>query len=834
MAKLPSETDIGRVLYRPSSGDIRIRTPDFSPIARGGEALAGGIRSFAAAQEDVDDYETRKALLDFKLQTEMELEETSREMAPGGSGFTRSWLDTYRKQARQFVGKDDTNIPASQRGKVGLLLKQHEVSLAERAQRYEMAERDREHVAGLDDQLGRLMDVVGASPTRRDEMAREGRRQIELSRIPAAEKHRLVKRYEKNLDKTQATARIMGIETPEDLDAFAKELRLDQEDIPVKARVGAVSAKYESSGRGVGLVSSGKNDPGGPSYGVHQLSSKDSMPAFLGSPEGSPYADRFGDAQPGTREFNRVYREIAREDPEGFAGAQYAFYHRTHYEPLLDHARARGVNVEDRGVQEALFSMAIQHGGARKIVDAIKAGGSTEDQIRALYEARAKYVAGLDLHPSTKASVLNRYAKEVRDAVRLAGTTAEDEAEPDSTRPYPNLSLMERRTIYGQAQTAFKERQKELGAIAAREQVAGWLAGDLPFNPMSKDGRKLLDDTLATSDIGTKIFDGDLTATSQGVALSQQLRYAPQPVAEGITGLIRSGDTGKMALGYSAVVNLIHRAPNALDQAPGHEQIVKDALKFQLYTNRYGGPAEALKRMAEDADPEKQRLRKITSEDANKFVKDEISEDTIRREMSRGTLGDWWNRPDVAQNFEQRALMLGEYKDMARREFELTGDKELAIKLATQQFQKRHGVSDLLSKRVMAYPPERFWPPVGGTYDYMEKDIKAVVGEFGPDADESSIGLKFAGFGVDGKPSYWITWRREDGRLEMSPRPWVPGFEEADRAADEEWLERRREQIGTSDSRQDDAVRLRQMREMRERQQEMLRSIPDSTPENDN
>lgn len=834
MARMPSAEDLGRVLYRPSSGDIRIREPDFSPIARGADALARGVKGAIGAQlesqADVDDYETRKALLDFKLQTEMELEEASREMAPGGSGFTQSWLDTYRKRAKQFVGKDDANIPASQRGKVGLLLKQHEVALAERAQRYEIAERDREHVAGLDDQLGRLADVVGANPSRRDEMAREGRRQIELSRIPAAEKHRLIKRYEKNLDKTQATARIMAIETPEDLDAFAKELRLDQEDIPAKSRVGAVSAKYESSGRGVGFVSTGKNDPGGPSYGVHQLSSKDSMPAFLQSPEGSPYAARFGDLQPGTREFNRVYREIAREDPEGFAGAQYAFYHRTHYEPLLEHARAKGLDVEDRGVQEALFSMAIQHGGARKIVDAIKAGGSAEDQIRALYEARAKYVAGLDLHPSTKAAVINRYAKEVRDAVRLAGTTAEDEAEPDPSRPYPNLSLMERKTLYGQAQAAFKERQKELAAIAAREQVAGWLAGDLPFNPMSKDGRKLLDDTLAQSDIGQKIFEGDLTAASQGVALSQQLRYAPQPIAEGITGLIRSGDTAKMALGYSAVVNLIHQVPNALDHVSGHESLVRDALKFQLYTNRYGGPSEALARMAEDADPEKQRLRKITAEDANKLIKDEISEDTLRREMSRGTLGDWWNRPDLPVPFEQRTLMLGEFKEMVRREYETTGDKELAIKLATQQFQKRHGVSEVLGKRVMAYPPERFWPPVGGSYEYMAKDIKSVVTEFGPDADEDTIDLKFAGFGLDGKPTYWITWKREDGRLDMAPRPWVPGFEESDKASDEEWIERRREMLGTSDSRQDDAVRRRQIREMQERQNEMLRSIP----ENDN
>lgn len=199
--------------------------------------------------------------------------------------------------------------------------------------------------------------------------------------------------------------------------------------------LGAVSARYESGGRGVGFISSGRGDPGGQSYGVHQLSGAYSMGAFLRSDEGKPYAQTFAGSSPATDRFNQIYRQVSARDPQGFAAAQKAFYTRTHYEPVRETAAKLGFDVNDRGVQEALFSMGVQHGKARDIVArAAKsgdAGGNPQAQIKALYEARSRYVAGLrTLPPATKRSVLNRYKSEVRDALRLAGSSAEPDAAP--------------------------------------------------------------------------------------------------------------------------------------------------------------------------------------------------------------------------------------------------------------------------------------------------------------------------------------------------------------------------------------------------------------------
>jgi hypothetical protein len=148
------------------------------------------------------------------------------------------------------------------------------------------------------------------------------------------------------------------------------------------------------------------------------------MRDFVVSPEAEQYADDFAGLTPGTAAFNRVYKRVAARDPEGLAAAEKAYYTRTHYEPVLRHAAGLGFDTQDRGVQEALFSISVQHGGAKRIVSraARMAGATPQEQIKALYAARTRYVRGVRLPAETRAGVLNRYRHEVHDALALAST----------------------------------------------------------------------------------------------------------------------------------------------------------------------------------------------------------------------------------------------------------------------------------------------------------------------------------------------------------------------------------------------------------------------------
>lgn len=346
-----------------------------------------------------------------------------------------------------------------------------------------------------------------------------------------------------------------------------------------------------------------------------------------------------------------------------------------------------------------------------------------------------------------------------------------------------------------------KIREASQKAIAQREAmqlVTGWVAGEIPFNPVSTSGKKLLDDTLAQSDLQQQIFAGDDAAIVRGVGLSQTLRYAPKEVSQGVFGLVRSGDPEKMHRGYQAVLSVIDKAPNAFDGQSGGDEIVKEAIKFRHYADLYGGPGNAMTKMAEDKSPEVQRARKAVNEKDLKTHVDGITDATISEQMNRGfsnsaTWSEWWSGPSTPANYLQRTAMVEDYKTLFKRHYEMTGDNELSHKMATFDFGHKYGVTSIFGGgQVMAYPPENFYPPVNGSHEYMAKDLMREALTYGPDAVEGSHGLQFQGFDPKtGKPQYWITWKKEDGRIGMSPRPWVPGYDEAEQEDAAKWAKER-------------------------------------------
>jgi hypothetical protein len=204
--------------------------------------------------------------------------------------------------------------------------------------------------------------------------------------------------------------------------------------------LGSASRPYESGARGVHTISSGKGDKGGVSYGEHQLSTKTGMmSAYLKSEEGKQFAHHFQGMRPGSRPFNEAYKRVAVSDPEAFAKSQHEYIKKTLYDPLEQHAKKLGFNTEHPAMKEALFSMGVQHGGAKRIVSKVKsaAGSAIEDQINALYNAREKY---------TKHKFSERYSQEKKDVLALAKPAPKVETAPPKesmtakiTKPFRDL-----------------------------------------------------------------------------------------------------------------------------------------------------------------------------------------------------------------------------------------------------------------------------------------------------------------------------------------------------------------------------------------------------------
>jgi hypothetical protein len=152
-------------------------------------------------------------------------------MEPGGTGFVDSWDRSFKRAAREFVGKEDANIPESQRGKVGLLLKQHEVQLRERALRAEEAERDRFEIEGLAQSLESRKTAVASAP---DDLPRYKAEALDLidqnPRLSPVAKAKLRKEFLPGLVEESYRGRAARAKTPDEYKAILDELKPDMPD----------------------------------------------------------------------------------------------------------------------------------------------------------------------------------------------------------------------------------------------------------------------------------------------------------------------------------------------------------------------------------------------------------------------------------------------------------------------------------------------------------------------------------------------------------------------------------------------------------------------------
>jgi hypothetical protein len=192
------------------------------------------------------------------------------------------------------------------------------------------------------------------------------------------------------------------------------------------AGLGSTSAKYESGNRGVMAISSGKGDPGGASYGKYQLASKTgTLQRYL---KDSGYDKQFAGLAPGSKEFNAKWRELGKSDPK-FAESQHDFIKKTHYDPAAKYAASLGFNMNNRGMQDAVWSASVQHGGVKRLLAMAAATPgwaqmSDEQKLRTFYSVRAQYATNAmrrnKASASQIASVQKRYQSEVNDALALS------------------------------------------------------------------------------------------------------------------------------------------------------------------------------------------------------------------------------------------------------------------------------------------------------------------------------------------------------------------------------------------------------------------------------
>lgn len=163
------------------------------------------------------------------------------------------------------------------------------------------------------------------------------------------------------------------------------------------ANIDRLSAKYETRGD-ASTISSGKNDPGGKSYGKHQLSSKrGAVQAFLEQYQ-NEHEESFAGLAVGSDAFDAKWKEMSKQ--EEFVKAQDHFVFKKYFKPVRKIADTVQI-LDTEAINMVLYSLGVNHGasGASEIVghaaETLKSIGKLDDQeatVICLYNCRKEYI----------------------------------------------------------------------------------------------------------------------------------------------------------------------------------------------------------------------------------------------------------------------------------------------------------------------------------------------------------------------------------------------------------------------------------------------------------
>ena len=180
--------------------------------------------------------------------------------------------------------------------------------------------------------------------------------------------------------------------------------------------LGHISRKYESGSFGPGAISNIPGDPGGKSYGIYQFSlNKGILSRFV---DKTKFIQLKGYVL-GSSEFDTYWKQCAKDSD--FELEQEEFAVQLYFVPIRNYADK--YNFPDiEPINEALFSIAIQHGRWKQLIDKtaeISCVNNVTGLLCNLYSTRTDYVKSLALPNQIKKNIVNRYIHELQDVLAL-------------------------------------------------------------------------------------------------------------------------------------------------------------------------------------------------------------------------------------------------------------------------------------------------------------------------------------------------------------------------------------------------------------------------------
>lgn len=672
-------------------------------------------------RHEIDDFQRKKGWLDFEGQFAQKEIEAQTNLQPGAAGYTESMLIQFNKDAGKFIER----LPASARAKAKLDVANLRNRYLNRFSQTELKERARFYQQGVAEGTDQLAKTIRANPNTFDEALEYGAELIENYGLPQIEKEAALKSW-----KRMATIAWIEEQPVSERAQWLGPSKVDAGSL-IRSKEGFRARAYADTGGHDGKQFSGWRV----GYGSDTVTKADGTVIRVTKNTVITRADAERDLERRIAEFQSIAVKAVgveawqRMPPRAQAALTSITYNYGELPAQLHKAVLAG---DLEGVARSIEGLKGDNGGVnskrrQKEADIVRGHAAIPNAPEHIQERldNLSYEDQVKLSDQAQRDLVS-IASDRQDTLRL--DIATDPLAVDRQQILDDTFLDD-----GQKASLINTLDSALKQGAKVRQAIDWVNTSGLGNPLDPDDRKNADLVYTAA-----VEDGqDPDKVAQTILSSKGV------VSKGYVNLIRNGlrDDRMIQVGgaYERASELFELDPQAVRGAENGQEIEDAAVKWRFYTETMGIKAdEAAARLAELNSPEAIKRREAVLE--SQPVKDRLKE--IDADHIEALFDDAWlpgMAPDLGASEEGRAVAVAEYRQLFKASLgEVGGDLDAAEKLAFTRMSRNWGTSEFSphgSRKVLKYPVEKLYPPIGKDgHHYIRDEVETVLAEEGIDA----------------------------------------------------------------------------------------------------
>lgn len=280
-----------------------------------------------------------------------------------------------------------------------------------------------------------------------------------------------------------------------------------------------------------------------------------------------------------------------------------------------------------------------------------------------------------------------------------------------------------------------------------------------PFDPDTKKAADKLHETVAKKLSATMPAD---EAAKRLVAYENDFvmktGVVPVDVIRGIRGGLSSGNVDQVTAALDRADRLMSIRDNPFDGHDGGDGVEKAVLAYRRQIQLGDSKEKAVSDFLQRQTPEFKRAEAVRRKEVTALLKNRtIAEVTNEYD-------GWFSFEPGAGPTANESAILGDYKDLFSEAYAENGNEDAARAVALGQMKKLYGVSEVTgNKTVMRNPPEAKFPPIGGSHEYIARQlVETVKGAAGVDVDKKRIALVPVPLPGGQAPGYRVMYQDED------------------------------------------------------------------------